>query len=118
MSPDEKSDPATLGELVAACLRVMEYVRRASRSDLDQDDLLFSACCYQIAVIGEAVKRVSLTTRRKHPEVPWKDISGMRDRLIHGYDSVDLDQLWKTATEDVPALLEQVMTTLAIDFGH
>ena len=118
MSPDERSDSATFGDLVVACLRVMDYVRGASRSDLDQDDRLLSACCYQIAVIGEAVKRVSPTTRSKHPEVPWKDIAGMRDRLIHGYDSVDLDQLWKTATEDVPVLLEQVRAILAIDFGQ
>jgi uncharacterized protein with HEPN domain len=101
MSPDEESDPATLGDLVAACSRVMGYVRGASRSDLDVDDRLFSACCYQISVIGEAVKRVSPITRDRHPEVPWKDIAGMRDRLIHGYDSVDLGELWKTATEDV-----------------
>lgn len=79
-------------------------------------DRLLSACCYQIAVIGEAVKRVSQNTRSKHPEVPWKDIAGMRDRLIHGYDSVDFDELWKTATEDVPALLQQVKRILAIDF--
>ena len=116
MSPDERSDTATLSDLVAACLRVMDYVQGASRSDLDQDDRLLSACCYQIAVIGEAVKRVSPATRGKHPEVPWKDIAGMRDRLIHGYDSVDVDELWKTATEDVPALLEQVRTILAADF--
>ena len=42
----------------------------------------------------------------------------MRDRLIHGYDSVDLDELWKTANADIPALLEQVSTILAIDFGQ
>ncbi len=96
----------------------MGYVRGASRSDLDQDNLLVSACCYQIAVMGEAVKRLSPTTRSKHPEVQWKDIAGMRDRLIHGYDSVDIDELWKTATEDVPALLEQVRTIQAADSGQ
>ena len=77
-----------------------------------QNDLLMSACCYQIAIIGEAVKRVSPATRGQHPEVPWKDIAGMRDRLIHGYDSVDVDELWKTATDDVPALLAQIRTIL------
>ncbi len=96
----------------------MDYVRGASRSDLDQNNLLLSACCYQIAVIGEAVKRLSLTARGKHPEIQWKDIAGMRDRLIHGYDSVDIDELWKTATEDVPALLEQVRTIRMADFGQ
>ncbi len=118
MSPDERSDAATLSDLVVACSRVIDYVHGAGRSDLDRDNLLLSACCYQIAVIGEAVKRISQTTRSKHPEVPWKDIAGMRDRLIHGYDSVDIDQLWKTATEDVPALLGQVRAILAADSGR
>ena len=112
MSPDERSDAATLTDLIAACSRVGDYVRDASRPEFDRDDRLRSACCYQIAVIGEAVKRVSRLTRHKHPEIPWKDIAGMRDRLIHGYDSVDLDQLWVTATEDIPALLERVRTIL------
>jgi len=118
MSLDERSDPPALADLIAACLKVIGYVGDASRPEFDEDDRLLSACCYQIAVIGEAVKRVSPATRGRHPEVPWKDIAGMRDRLIHGYDSVDLDELWKTATEDIPALLEQVRTILAIDFGQ
>jgi len=54
------------------------------------------------------VKRLSAATRGKHSEVPWRDIAYMRDRLIHGYASVDFDELWKTATEDIPVLLEQV----------
>jgi uncharacterized protein with HEPN domain len=76
---------------------------------LDRNHQLLSACCYQIAVIGEAVKRLSATTRATHPEVPWRDIAGMRDRLIHGYDAVDMDELWKTSTEDIPLLLEQLL---------
>jgi uncharacterized protein with HEPN domain len=72
MSPDERGDTATLGDAVAACLKVMEYVHDASRPDLDHDNRLLSACCYQIAVIGEAVKRVSQTTRSKHSEIHGK----------------------------------------------
>lgn len=79
---------------------------------------MVSACCYQIAVIGEAAKRLSSNVRNKHPEVHWKDIAGMRDRLIHGYDSVDIDELWKTATEDVPDLLKQVRAIQTFDFGQ
>jgi uncharacterized protein with HEPN domain len=69
-------------------------------------------------VIGEAATRVSPTTRSKHPEVPWKDIAGMRDRLIHDYQSVDLDELWKTAKVDVPVLSDQIRAILTIDFGQ
>jgi|HubBroStandDraft_6_1064221.scaffolds.fasta_scaffold279637_2 uncharacterized protein with HEPN domain len=117
MRPDEKGDPATLDDLAAACLRIAGYVQGANRSDLDRNNLLLSACCYQIAVIGEAVKRLSPAARGKHPEVQWKEIAGMRDRLIHGYDAVDTDELWKTATEDVPVLLAQVRAIQAEDFG-
>lgn len=117
MSPARRGDEASLGDLVNACLRVRKYVEESSRNDLDNDDRLLSACCYQIAVIGEAVKRVSADIRGRYPEVPWKQIAGMRDRLIHGYDSVDLDQLWITASEDVPALLEQINGILRSDFG-
>jgi hypothetical protein len=55
MSPDEQNDTAVLNDVVAACSRVMNYVHGASRPDLDKDDRLLSACCYQIAVIGECV---------------------------------------------------------------
>ena len=56
-------------------------------------------------VIGEAVKRLSQDFRTRHPEIPWTLIAGMRDKLIHGYDIVDLDEVWKTADADVPDLL-------------
>ena len=56
-------------------------------------------------VIGEAVKRLSLEFRASHSSIPWSDIAGMRDHLIHGYDIVDLEEVWKTATVDVPDLL-------------
>jgi uncharacterized protein with HEPN domain len=85
MSPDSGTDAATLGDLATACSRVIDYTRGLSRADLDRNHQLLSACCYQIAVIGEAVKRLSAATRGKHSEVPWRDIAGMRDRLIHGY---------------------------------
>jgi uncharacterized protein with HEPN domain len=107
MSPDSGTDAATLGDLITAYPRVIGYTRGLSRTDLDRNHQLLSACCYQIAVIGEAVKRLSAATRGKYSEVPWRDIAGMRDRLIHGYDSVDIDELWKTSTEDIPALMEQ-----------
>ena len=108
MYPDSATDAATLSDLFTACSRVIDYVRGVNRSEFDRNHQLRSACCYQIAVIGEAVKRLSLNLRGRHPEVPWRDIAGMRDRLIHGYDSVDIDELWKTSTADIPALLEQI----------
>ena len=64
-----------------------------------------SAVLHQLMVLGEAVKRVSKPLRDAHPEVPWKEIAGSRDVLIHAYDSVDLGAVWKAGTEDVPPLI-------------
>ena len=56
-------------------------------------------------VMGEAVRRLSPDFRASHPEIPWALVAGMRDKLTHGYDIVDLDEVWKTADADVPDLL-------------
>ena len=59
-------------------------------------------------MIGEAVKRLSKGFRAKYPEIPWTLIAGMRDNLIHGYDLIDWDEVWKTSTVDVPGLLSNI----------
>ncbi|MGH2593303.1 MAG: HepT-like ribonuclease domain-containing protein, partial [Anaerolineae bacterium] len=64
-----------------------------------------SAILHQLMVIGEAVKRLSSEFRARHPDIPWALVAGMRDKLIHGYDIVDLNEVWKTAEADVPDLL-------------
>jgi uncharacterized protein with HEPN domain len=56
-------------------------------------------------IVGEAANRVSSETQRQHPEIPWPQIIGMRNRLIHGYDVVDYDLLWDTVREDLPPLI-------------
>jgi len=59
-------------------------------------------------VIGEAVKKLSPELKDRHPEIPWKDVAGTRDKLIHDYFGVDLDAVWATANKDVPRLKVEV----------
>ena len=59
-------------------------------------------------VIGEGVKRLSFEFRDQHPEIPWYLIAGMRDHLIHAYDAVDLEEVWKTISQDIPDLLNKI----------
>lgn len=69
------------------------------------NDEKVSAILYQIAVIGEATKRLSQEFRQQHPEIPWRDIAGMRDVLIHKYDQVDFDVIWDVVQKKLPELL-------------
>lgn len=65
-----------------------------------------------LMIVGEAASNVSEDLKIAHPEVPWLNITGLRHRIIHGYDKVDRDKIWKAATEDVPVLiasLEQIL---------
>ena len=62
------------------------------------------AVVHQLEIIGEATKRVSKELRSKHPDIPWSDMAGMRDVLLHDYIDVDLGVVWKTASENIPDL--------------
>ena len=58
-----------------------------------------------LQIIGEAARRVSPDVKVGHPEVEWQDITGMRHKIVHEYKRIDLDEVWRTATEDVPKLI-------------
>jgi uncharacterized protein with HEPN domain len=94
-------------------LQMLDYAKKARamvverrREHLDRDETLQLALTRAVEVIGEAAWRVSETARNRHAEIPWRDIVGMRNRLIHGYDAVDLNLLWDTVVVDLPPLIE------------
>lgn len=69
------------------------------------DEKTVSAVLHQLMVLGQATKRVSDEYRTAHTDLPWRQIAGTRDRLIHGYDLVDLEIVWRTVTDDLPPLV-------------
>ena len=77
-----------------------------------QDVKTQSAVQHQLMIMGEAVKRLSQPFREHHSALPWSLIAGMRNHLIHGYDTVDLDEVWNTATRDIPALVTELQPLL------
>ena len=91
---------------------MLDYARKAvafsqgrSRVDLDDDELLALALARLLEVIGEAAKSVSAEKRAQSTDIPWREITGTRDRLIHSYPDVNLDIVWQTVTEDLPRLI-------------
>jgi len=98
-------DKTTLLDIARAAHLVAEFKKGMDKETFLKDIKTQSAILHQLMVIGEAVKRLSQDFRIHYPEIPWELIAGMRDKLIHGYDIVDLDEVWKTADADVPNLL-------------
>jgi uncharacterized protein with HEPN domain len=108
MMPGEPRDAATLLDLIQACSRIIAFTSGVDKSKFEGDQQLTSAVSFQISILGEAVKRLSVEFQGRHPEIAWRKIAGMRDRLIHGYDDIDIEELWNTALRDVPQLLVQL----------
>ena len=77
-----------------------------TRSHLDKDRQLNLSLVRLLEIIGEAASRVSKEDCARYPDIPWPDIVGLRNRLIHGYDMVDFDILWQIVTQDLPPLIK------------
>jgi uncharacterized protein with HEPN domain len=98
-------DPdASLLDIVAYALRVSRYVDGLTRDDFVSDVGVQDQVIRCLSVIGEAARRTSAETRDRFPAVPWTQMIGMRNRLSHEYDGIDLEAVWLTATVDVPEI--------------
>ena len=83
-----------------------------SRPDLETDRIFFLSLLKVVEIVGEAASRVSDGTRSAHPEIPWRQLIGTRNRLVHGYDAVDCNILWDIVTMDFPPLASQLKALL------
>jgi uncharacterized protein with HEPN domain len=87
------------------------FVEGKTREDIQNDRLLNLALVHLVELVGEAANRVPREIRDTLPGIPWAQIVGMRNRLIHGYDFVDYDILWQTLIEDLPVLIRALEET-------
>lgn len=101
MPPD---DVIRIRHLLDAAETAAGFVDGRTRTDLDVDQMLTLALVKLAEIIGEAAKQISPATRDQHPTVPWPAAARMRDRLVHHYFDIDLDVLWATVRDDLPAL--------------
>ena len=104
MSKNRDSD--SIIDLYNAGQKVVNFARSCDREVLFADEMRLSAILYQIAIMGEATKRLSPKFRRTNSQISWREIAGIRDILIHNYDNVKLYVVWDIVHRDVPELLQ------------
>jgi len=112
MSPDDRW---RVGHMIEAAETALEFVAGRSRADLDTDAMLRMALTRAVEIVGEAASQVSDEGRSELASVPWAQIVGMRNRLVHAYFEINRDILWDTVQLAMPALLAQLKPAFAGD---
>ena len=108
----KRSDIDLVLDMLEATRRAMAYCRNMDHGGFAQDAKTQDAVVRNIEIVGEAAKNVSDDMRRTYSGVPWKDIAGMRDRLIHGYFGVNWDIVWSVVANDLPGLADTLESIL------
>ncbi|MCP3957330.1 MAG: DUF86 domain-containing protein [bacterium] len=88
--------------------KVAEFIQDMTFEQFRKDTKTTFAVVRALEILGEATKSIPDPVRQRYPEVPWRDMAGMRDKLTHHYFGIDLHVVWKTATQDVPGLAPQI----------
>jgi uncharacterized protein with HEPN domain len=99
-----KNDLAYIDHILDCIRKIQGFSKGLTLKEFLEDELVQDAIIRNIEVIGEASKKISADTKKTYSEIPWKEITGMRDKLIHDYLGVDSRVVWKTIKEDIPAL--------------
>jgi len=105
-------DTITLRQMLDHVDEAVALARNRTRKDLESDRILFLALLKLVEIVGEAASRISSPMQAAHPDIPWREIIGTRNRLVHGYDAVDSDILWNIVSADFPPLSRQIKMLL------
>jgi uncharacterized protein with HEPN domain len=108
----KRDDSVYIRHIADAIDRIEKYTSGVDENTFLTNSLIQDAVIRQLEVIGEAAKRLSPELRQATAEIPWQDVAGMRDKLIHGYFGVEISQVWLTVANDIPALKARILTIL------
>jgi uncharacterized protein with HEPN domain len=106
-----------LEDILDAIQKVRQFIQGMTYEEFTEDTKTAFAVIRALEIIGEAAKQIPQSVRKSYPDVPWRDMAGMRDKLIHGYANVNMLVLWKTAVEDLPNL-EPIIRRIVTESGE
>lgn len=109
----QPKDLIRLQHMLDYAREAVELIQDKNREELDNDRLLGLGLVRLMEIIGEAASRTTADSQLIYPAIPWSQIIGLRNRLIHGYDAVDMDILWQILKYDLPLLIEELETILS-----
>lgn len=109
----ERNRTIALRHMLDHAREAVSLAQGKTRADLDSNRLLNLALVRLLEIVGEAAGRVPKEQCAQYPEIPWPQIVSLRNRLIHGYDSVDFDILWQIITSDLPPLITSLEAIIA-----
>ena len=107
-----RDDAVRLKDILNSIEKIEQQAQKGKDSFL-KDELLQTWFVYHIQIIGEAARALSEELRNNHPEVPWKDIIGMRHFIVHQYTDIDLETVWEVVKKDIPNLKNKIQRILA-----
>jgi uncharacterized protein with HEPN domain len=111
-----KRDEIVFFEVIIDCInKIIEYTENTTEIQFRENTEKQDAVIRRIEIIGEAVKSISRDTRNKFPHIPWREIAGMRDIVVHEYFGVSIDMIWRVAINEIPELkkdIEQIISEL------
>jgi uncharacterized protein with HEPN domain len=105
-------DPRVYLAHILECIQKIEQFTQEGRRHFFQDAMVQDAVLRNLEVIGEAAKRLDDSYREAHPQIPWRALAGLRDVLIHQYESVELDRVWAIVEGELPGLREAIAALL------
>ena len=111
--PPEARDAARLYDMLESARAAIEYCQDRQREDLEHNRMLADAVVRRIEVIGEAARGLSEGLQAAHPEVPWRAIMAIRHIIVHEYDRIDFNIVWRIVREHLPPLIQQLEMILA-----
>jgi uncharacterized protein with HEPN domain len=108
----KRDESVYLRHILDAISKIESYLQGITETAFSEQSLIQDGVIRQLEIIGEAVKRVPDHLRNQQPHIPWQDIAGMRDKLIHDYFGVDMEKVWLTAQDDLAGLKSAVTEML------